>query len=61
MSKTYQTLISLMPSMLITMSLTAAMTSLLMQIDTTIMITTIEVVYIVVSVICMKMFEEEQD
>lgn len=61
MSKTYQTLISLMLSMLITMSLTAAMTSLLMQIDTTIMIATIAVVYIVVSVICMKMFEEEQD
>lgn len=50
-----------MLSMLITISLTAAMTSLLMQIDTTIMITTIAVVYIVVSVICMKMFEEEQD
>ena len=61
MSKTYQTLIALMLSMLITVPLTAMLMSVLMPIDTRVLAAMIIVIYVAAFITCMKMFEEERD
>lgn len=61
MSKTYQTLIALMLSMLITVPLTAMLMSVLMPIDTRVLAAMIILIYVAAFVTCMKMFEEERD
>ena len=61
MSKTYQTLIALMLSMLITVPLTAMLMSVLMPIDTRVLAAMIILIYVAAFVTCMKMFEEELD
>lgn len=61
MSKTYQTLIALMLSMLITVPLTAMLMSVLMPIDTRVLAAMIILIYVAAFVTCTKMFEEERD
>ena len=61
MSKTYQTLIALMLSMLITVPLTAMLMSVLMPIDTRVLAAMIILIYVAAFITCMKMFEEERD
>lgn len=61
MSKTYQTLIALMLSILITVPLTAMLMSVLMPIDTRVLAAMIILIYVAAFVTCMKMFEEERD
>lgn len=61
MSKTYQTVISLLLAMLITMSLTAMLTSALMHIDTRVLAAMIILIYLAAFVTCMKLFEEDHD